>query len=136
MAIIWTEDLSTGVGGIDTQHKELFVRINNLLDACDQRKGKEEVGRFIRFLEEYVILHFAEEEKHMAAHGYQGLAAHKQEHAQFTEKLSALKQEFNESGAGIHVVLMAIRTSCDWLTSHIRRTDKAMGAFLKKKTAV
>jgi len=38
MAIEWTNDLATGVSEIDYQHKELFRRINSLLDAC--REGK------------------------------------------------------------------------------------------------
>ncbi len=36
MAIEWTMGLSTGVDEIDDQHKELFKRINRLLDACNQ----------------------------------------------------------------------------------------------------
>lgn len=45
MAIEWTDELATGVNKIDNQHKELFKRINNLLDACNQGKGKDEVKK-------------------------------------------------------------------------------------------
>ena len=62
MAIEWTEDLATGVNKIDNQHKELFKRINNLLEACNQGRGKNEVEKVIKFLDDYVIIHFSEEE--------------------------------------------------------------------------
>ena len=58
VAIEWTADLATGVDEIDNQHKELFQRINNLLEACNHGKGKEEVKKVISFLEDYVITTF------------------------------------------------------------------------------
>ena len=65
MAIEWTEDLATGVPEIDAQHKELFSRINRLLEACNQGQGRAEVGKTLAFLEEYVLIHFSTEEKIM-----------------------------------------------------------------------
>lgn len=65
MAIEWTQDLSTGSDEIDNQHKELFRRINSLLDACNQGKGREEIGKTVQFLEDYVITHFSAEEEYM-----------------------------------------------------------------------
>ena len=52
MAIEWTKDLETGVALIDEQHKELFDRVNKLLAASSQGRGKEEVGSLLGFLEE------------------------------------------------------------------------------------
>jgi len=134
MDIIWTEDLSTGVAEIDEQHKDLFRQLNDLLQACSQKKGKEEIGRFVGFLSDYVILHFATEEREMIAHNYPGMAEHKNEHEQFKLKIDGLKMDFFEHGASIDVVLMAARMSYDWLQQHIKRTDKALGAFLKVNT--
>jgi len=131
MAFEWTTDISTGVPEIDKQHQELFKRINDLLEACQQQKGKEEVGRFLVFLEEYVIEHFNAEEKIMTGRRYPGLSAHKQEHEHFKQRIATIKKEFLEFGATIHVVLLAVRTAGDWLVSHIRKTDKALGEFLK-----
>jgi hemerythrin len=45
MAIEWTDDLAVGIVEIDNQHKELFHQINQLLEACNQGKGKETVGK-------------------------------------------------------------------------------------------
>lgn len=131
MSFEWTTDISVGIPEIDQQHQELFKRINVLLDACTQQKGKSEVGRFLGFLEEYVIEHFQAEEKVMAERKYPAYAIHKQEHDHFKQRLATIRKEFTEFGATIHVVLLAVRTAGDWLLTHIKKTDKALGAFLR-----
>ena len=133
MNITWTEDLRTGVDEIDNQHKDLFSRLNEILEACEHQKGKEEIGTFIDFLADYVILHFATEEREMVKYNYPGLIDHKNEHRQFTIKIGELQKSFNDQGASIDVVLTAVRASYDWLQNHIRKTDKALGAFLRTK---
>lgn len=132
MSFTWTPDISTGVEEIDSQHRELFKRLNTLLDACAaQQKGKDEIGTYLAFLEDYVIQHFSAEEAAMAKAAYPGLAAHKQDHDYFKQRLTTIKKEFLDYGATIHVVLLAVRASGDWLFSHIKKTDREMGAFLR-----
>lgn len=63
MSIQWRKSYEIGVEEIDSQHKELFKRIRDLLDACSQNKGRQEVSKMIDFLEEYVDIHFTSEEK-------------------------------------------------------------------------
>ncbi len=131
MSFTWTPELSTGVEEIDSQHKELFKRLNTLLDACAEQKGKDEIGGYLAFLEDYVVQHFSAEETAMTKASYPAYAAHKQEHDYFKKRIATIKKEFLDFGATIHVVLLAVRTSGDWLFSHIKKTDKDMGAFLK-----
>ena len=66
----WTNDLSAGVEQIDSQHKELIARINTLLDAMKQGRGRTEVGQTVSFLSDYVATHFGEEEKYMTSFCY------------------------------------------------------------------
>lgn len=129
----WTEELATGIAEIDKQHQEIFSRLNSLLEACNRQKGREEVASYLCFLEDYVSEHFLAEERQMLAYSYPGLAAHREEHMQFVKQLASVKQEFNEYGSAIHVLLMAVRTSGEWLVSHIKKTDKAMAAFLRTR---
>ncbi len=133
MVYSWTEDLATGVAQVDAQHKELFVRVNNLLDACGKSKGKDEIAQFIGFLEAYVIEHFTAEERTMAAAGYPGLPGQQTEHREFIGKIADIKKEFVEYGTGVNVVLMAARASGEWLVNHIKKTDKAMAVYLREK---
>lgn len=136
MAILWTEDLATGIHLIDAQHQELFQRINSLLEACNRGKGRDEVRGVIRFLEEYVNTHFAEEERFMVKFNYSAYPDHKAQHKIFMENFEKLKSQFEAEGPGLSIVLGANHLIVDWLKSHIRRTDKDLGSFLKTKQLV
>lgn len=133
MAIQWTEDLATGVSIIDDQHKELFRRINGLLAACSSGRGKEELSTVIRFLEEYVATHFGEEETRMQQYNYPDYAAHKALHEEFNRNFASLREQFVTDGAAVHVVIKTNHVVVEWLTSHIKRVDRALGTFLKSR---
>jgi hemerythrin len=134
MAFEWTPDLSVGVDEIDKQHKELFKRINGLIVASSEGKGKQEIGSVVKFLESYVVFHFSAEEKYMAQQGYPGLAAHKQIHVRFLKDFSALKEEFQAKGASTPVLLRMHSWLGEWLRDHIGKMDKAVGMFVKTNT--
>ena len=133
MAIAWTSDLATNVDEIDNQHKELFRRINSLLDACNQGRGKAEVQNVITFLEEYVISHFDEEERYMEKYSYPDAGTHKAQHKEFMKNFSDLKSQFETDGPGVHIVISTNQMVVDWLRTHIQKLDKALGAFLKTR---
>ncbi len=133
MPVQWTPDLAVGVSLIDDQHKELFKRINQLLEASSQGKGKEEIGKLIQFLSDYVVTHFGTEEKAMVQHGYGGIAAHKGEHLAFLRDFGDLAKSYEAQGASTSLVIALQRRVIDWLNNHIRQSDKALGVFLKTK---
>lgn len=133
MLIEWTEDLAVGIAEIDNQHRELFSRINQLLEACTQGKGKDAVSDIVRFLEEYVVVHFSAEEKLMEKYSYPDYRDHKKLHEQFVTDFSGLKEKLETEGPGPHIVIMTNRVVVTWLNSHIRNVDKNVGAYLKTK---
>lgn len=133
MLIQWTPDLAVGVKQIDDQHKELYSRINQLLEACGQGKGREAVAEILRFLEEYVVTHFGDEEKYMKMYSYPGYTAHKSQHTLFIDSLKELKDTFAKYGPGINLIISTNHVVVDWLNNHIRQTDTKLGAFLKDK---
>lgn len=131
MAILWSDDLATGVAVIDSQHQELFIRIGNLLDACSQGKGRDEVKRTIKFLEDYVVTHFKAEETHMITTAYPAYGDHKKQHIEFMENFEKLKNQFETTGPGLTTVITTNHLVVDWLKTHIRKVDKALGDHLK-----
>jgi len=133
MEFQWDDALLTGVGDIDDQHRELFKRVNTLLEACVRQKGKEEIESYIRYLMDYAAFHFAAEEREMTTHRYPGLAEHEREHEEFKKQINDLSREFREYGASIHVLLQAARSSGEWLVKHVKGTDRKMAEFLKKR---
>jgi len=48
MAFQWRQDLSVGFQEIDDQHKELFRKINDLLESIGQGRGIQEVKNMIK----------------------------------------------------------------------------------------
>lgn len=133
MAIEWTQDLAVGSLEIDNQHKELFKMINQMLEACNQGKGKEVLDELIGFLEKYVVTHFGTEERLMREFNYPDYTSHKNHHEQFIKNFMELKNEMATTGPGTHIVVMTNRVVVNWLNSHIRNVDKLLGAFLKDK---
>jgi len=132
MAIKWSQDLSVGVNEIDSQHKELFETVNNLIEAMAKAKGKEEIGKVISFLEKYVVTHFGTEERYMAKFNYPDYASHKEMHSQFVKDFISLKKEL-EAGASTISIIHIQRRVVDWLINHIGKVDKVLGGFLQGK---
>jgi len=133
MAIMWQPSLATGVKEIDDQHKELFQRVNTLLEACSGGRGKDEIPGLLDFLTDYVHVHFAAEQGYMDRHGYPDAPAHKKLHAEFTKSVAAFKADLAGQGANLNLTVTINRLVVDWLVQHIGKMDKALGAFLKDK---
>lgn len=134
MPIEWTKELATDIDEIDNQHKELLKRINTLLDACTQGKGKDEIGKVLKFLDDYIVEHFnAEEAIQRKCASYPDYQPHKALHDEFRKSFAELKKQFEAEGPGLPLVLRTNRTVVDWLVKHISRIDKELGKFLKKE---
>jgi hemerythrin len=134
MAIKWNENLAVGVSEIDEQHRELFDRLNKLLEACNQGKGKEAVASMIDYLEAYVVKHFSAEEKLQRASGYPQFKAHQAMHAEFMQKAAGLKAKLEEQGPALPFVITVNKTVVDWVTNHISKADRDLGQYLQGKS--
>ncbi len=133
MTLQFTPDLSTTVGEIDDQHKELFARINGLLAALAQGKGREEISTVVQFLTEYVVFHFGVEERYMAKFGYTSMTQHKAQHELFVKTFTRLKDRLLMEGVTPPLIEDTKQLVVDWLINHIKYSDKALGLFLKRK---
>ncbi len=134
MAIQWTTALAVGVSDIDQQHQELFRRVNQLIEACNQGQGKQAVSEVLSFLESYVSTHFRAEEALMRKYKYPDLESHQAVHQRFVESLQPLKAKLDEEGPGLALVLQTNRLVVNWLTDHIQKMDKAVGAYIKSQS--
>jgi hemerythrin len=89
----------------------------------------------MRFLEEYVVVHFGTEERYMDTYGYPMSAEHKREHEKFNDNLAGLKKQLEAEGPALLVLLAANRLLVDWMRNHIMCVDQQLGAFLKTRGA-
>lgn len=132
MSIAWSENLASGSAEIDSQHKELFERINDLLTAL--KKGgidMAEVSKIVAYLTEYVVFHFRTEEKFMDQYGYSSASGHKAQHAQFIQVFQRLKDRMLREGINPPLQQEMKDLVVDWLLNHIKYSDRALGAYLK-----
>ncbi len=130
MAVEWGEYLSVGVARIDDQHKEIFRRINALMDAINEGDGATQVIEAIKFLENYTVTHFADEEGLMAETCYSVLGPHRKEHEKFCMDVQLLKQRITTEGTTKMNILKTSQALISWLVQHILATDKALAAHL------
>ena len=133
MQITWREELAIGVPAIDEQHQELFRRFNSLLMACNEGRGKEEVGQLIQFLRDYVAVHFFDEEAIQVEQGYPGFAEHQRLHLDFVGRLDALHRQYFAEGASLPLVIQTNAMLIEWLINHISKADRKIGEFLREK---
>ncbi|MBI5562234.1 MAG: hemerythrin family protein [Deltaproteobacteria bacterium] len=129
MLLQWTEDLSIGNKVIDGQHKELYDRVNAFIEAMQQKKGREEMGGVLDFLEGYIVEHFGTEEHLMKGMAYSGYAAHKAQHEAFKNTFREIIAKYNEKGPTLDIIIMTNAKLGQWLRNHIPVADKELAAF-------
>ncbi len=131
MAYIWDKSLETGNLEIDSQHRSLVDAVNNLLDACSQGKGRNEVEQTLKFLQDYVVKHFGDEEKLQIKSNYPDYKAHKEKHEAFKNQVNEIVDEYKKGGATIALVAKVNSSVGGWLISHIKSEDKKVAAHIK-----
>lgn len=133
----WTENLAVGIATIDAQHKELITRINNLLQAIKEHRCKSEIDGTLKFLDDYAVFHFREEERRMQETGYNGLEEHKQHHAIYLKNIAELKEQAalpRISGVSYELSVTANQIIVDWIVDHIMKIDKKFGEYVKGRS--
>lgn len=133
MLMNWTEEYSVGVDKIDNQHKELFDRINMLLIAMKEGKGKVEVMAALKFLEDYVVKHFTEEEEIQQKSNYPKYTIQHEQHEEFKKELNQMKEKFLKEGSSSSLVIQVQQKMTTWWKNHILELDQDLGKHLNKK---
>lgn len=125
-----TDDLLTGNALIDYEHRELFAAVNNLMDACAQGKGRDQIQKTVQFLGDYVAKHFRDEEGLQTKSNYPGYPAHKQFHDGYRRKLAETTQVLTREGPSVKA-LGDLNSVVAILVSHIRTEDKRLARHIK-----
>jgi len=131
VGLIWTQALSVGIAAVDEQHRELFRRVDALLQATTDGNPVE-ATRMLGFLAEYVEFHFAAEEALMRDHGYPGIEAHLAEHVHLRNQVALVAEEYRRSGPVPALVSRMHHLLADWLRAHVGLTDSAMARFMRR----
>jgi hemerythrin-like metal-binding protein len=127
----WTEDLAVSNEEIDSQHQELFRRINAFMEACRRGEREKAIDETMSFLSEYVDFHFGTEERYMQGYSFKGYEKHKEQHDYFKGNVAKLMEDIKEKGVGPDTVIAANSIVVDWLIKHIKTFDPKLASFLK-----
>jgi hemerythrin len=128
--IPWSDDLSIGIHEIDDQHKKLVGLINDLHDAMKSGQAKQALEKTLSELADYAVYHFQVEEKYMEKFRYPEYHSHKLAHAAFVKKVAAFQADYKSGKLGLSLELMHFLR--DWLTTHIKGTDRQYAALFLK----
>lgn len=131
MPLVWNDSLLTGVVTIDSQHKELFKRINELLESAG--KGKEKIQEITSFLQSYIRNHFFTEETLMQKANYPEYQLHKRAHDKYSQDFKQLKDAIDREGISLNLTVKMNQLMIDWWINHINNVDKKMAQFIRDK---
>jgi len=133
MTFAWSPALATGCADIDNQHKLLFSVMNDLFDACQSGRERQEVERTIGFLEIYTANHFADEESLQEKYEYPEYVTHKHLHTEFKGIVQRLATGMSKDGPTVEFIRELCVTASEWLFNHIKDEDLRMAAYIQGK---
>lgn len=131
MTIEFDNNLITGNGTIDEQHKELIGRIKQFVDSCEQGDAKIKAIKMLDYLMEYTEFHFSQEEKLQEDVGYPELIQHREKHKEFKKTLQSLESFLEESEGPTDTFVKQVETNVvNWLFNHIKTFDRSVAEFI------
>lgn len=123
----WADDLVIDNGPIDEDHKHLVLLVNELHTATSEGQGHGVVGAILEQLIVYTKEHLLREERIMEQAQFPNLKQHKVGHQKFVDSLLDLQNKYE---AGSITVASQLSTLLrDWLSLHIRRSDRELLVF-------
>src|SRR5690625_241944 len=100
--MMWKERYRIGVELIDEQHKELFHRLSKFIGIVQNDEEWEqkldEIKKTFKFMQEYVVYHFDDEERYQEEINYPDIEVHKRVHAEFKEEINEYARILEEEG--------------------------------------
>jgi hemerythrin-like metal-binding protein len=129
----WRTSLEIAHPQIDAQHRGLFARAQEFVEAMRSSEGHAEVATGMESLAQAVVCHFRDEERFMAEANYPFLSMQKQQHARFLKCFAELKKEigsdFNRRRFCFLFRMQVLLV--DWLINHTSRLDGHFGKHLR-----
>lgn len=129
-AFEWKDEYNIGVESIDDAHKQLFKivsRIINNFESNDFERNKATCIEAIKYLKNYSIRHFADEEAYQLKIGYRGYQLHKRVHDNMKNVvIPALEKEMASKGYSKESMENFLGVCAGWLSAHILIDDAAI----------
>lgn len=131
----FTSKYHTGIELVDSEHQRLFEIIadaNRVIHAELLHDKYDEIMRILAELKDYTQEHFRDEEAYMEEIAYPALAAQKQAHEAFVEKLAEIDLDQMDDNQQEYLEEL-IEFLLNWLSVHILHMDKKIGEYARNK---
>lgn len=128
MAIVWNDNLKTGISTIDEQHQLLFKTINELEELKYTQDGFYKV---LLNLQDYVSVHFCTEEKYMRCLCYPEYENHKTCHEKFVADCQEILKKDKPFDKFSNIEQELINFVENWIIAHYTNEDVKMAEFVK-----
>jgi hemerythrin-like metal-binding protein len=114
---------------IDEEHQFMSGLVNSLHDAMLAGRGAQILETLLAELTKFTLIHFANEEKLMAAVHYPEMPAHVQQHDQIRRRVTETEARFARGETAITVELMLFFS--DWFRNHALVADRRLGDYVQ-----
>ena len=133
--MMWKEKYKIGVPLIDQQHEELFNRVSDFIQTI-RKEGAweaklEKIKETMAFMQEYVVVHFDEEEVYQAQIKYPDLENHKHAHAKFKEAVNGYVNRLDQEDYSEELMQEFGGKLMAWLIMHVAATDQKIGEYVE-----
>lgn len=133
----WSDEYTIGVKIIDDAHKQLFTIVGRIIkNFMDNNfeKNKMTCIEAIKYLKNYAIKHFGEEEAYQISIGYPGYKMHKKVHENMRDVvIPALEREVTSQGYSMESMEHFAGACAGWLTAHVLIEDQAIAGKVKSR---
>lgn len=124
------DTLVTGNEMIDSQHRQLIEKINDLLRSCEENADRKAAVKMLNYLADYTDFHFGEEERLQEEIGYPGIKEHKAKHEELRNTVKELHEMLEEQeGPTDAFVEMVNKNVTEWLYYHIKGFDRSVAEY-------
>jgi len=126
----WSDSYLVGIEALDTEHKDLINRLNQLHNRFYRRQGdRSRIEDYLKEIHDRVQGHFIMEEGMMQNTKYPDYAQHKKEHDAFLGVIDNLISKYqNSPDYSFTEVLEDILRQ--WIGNHIAASDHKLGIHL------
>lgn len=122
--LMWSEQFATGSPLVDTQHRMLIDKINQLEKLLSgPPPSKAACDELLNFLGSYVTMHFKFEEQCMERAKCTVHQQNKQAHAAFLGLFEKFKSRYQVEGPKPELLKSLQTTASDWIKNHILSVD-------------
>lgn len=135
--MLWKDKYELGVPLVDSQHRELFRRVDAFLQTLRSAASWEEklqrVNETLEFMNSYVVEHFHDEEQYQKKIEYPGYVSHRKIHADMLHYVVQVTKEYKENGYSEQLMQQFAGKLMTWLINHVAAEDQRIAVHAIEK---